>query len=120
MRDRYLVNGAVNKLTAHRPRAFAHIVFESGEHVLVSCRQTGIRISRLWFGVVPVRKICDWPRSNPKLLDDALKFFMAGPHSELPGGTILELIASRLMNDCRSIADVKRLCHSLRPAAQFK
>jgi len=110
----------VNKLTAHRPRAFAHIVFESGEHVLVSCKQTGIRISRLWFGVVPVRKICDWPRSNPKLLDDALKFFMAGPHSELPGGTILELIASRLMNDCRSIADVKRLCHSLRPAAQFK
>jgi hypothetical protein len=120
MRDRYLVNGAVNKLTAHRPRAFAHIVFESGEHVLVSCKQTGIRISRLWFGVVPVRKICDWPRSNPKLLDDALKFFMAGPDSELPGGTILELIASRLMNDCRSIADVKRLCHSLRPAAQFK
>ena len=110
----------MNKLTAHRPRAFAHIVFESGEHVLVSCKQTGIRISRLWFGVVPVRKICDWPRSNPKLLDDALKFFMAGPHSELPGGTILELIASRLMNDCRSIADVKRLCHSLRPAAQFK
>jgi len=110
----------VNKLTAHRPRAFAHIVFESGEHVLVSCKQTGIRISRLWFGVVPVRKICDWPRSNPKLLDDALKFFMAGPHSELPGGTILELIAARLMNDCRSIADVKRLCHSLRPAAQFK
>jgi hypothetical protein len=30
----------VNRLAAHRPRAFAHIVFESGEHVLVSCKQT--------------------------------------------------------------------------------
>ncbi len=78
MRNRYLVNSAMNKLSAHRPRAFAHIVFESGEHVLVSCKQTGIRISRLWLGVVPIRKVCDWPRSNPKLLDDALKFFMAG------------------------------------------
>ncbi len=108
----------MNKLAAHRPRAFAHIVFESGEQVLVSCRQTGIRISRLWLGVVPIRKVCDWPRSNPKLLDEALKFFMAGPDSELPGGTILELIASRLMKDCRSIADVKRLCFSLRPEAR--
>jgi len=109
------LNAAVNKLTAHRPRALAHIVFESGEHVLVSCKQTGIQISRLWLGVVPIRKVCDWPRSNPKLLDDALKFFMAGPDSELPGGTILELIASRLMRECRSVTDVKRLCHSLRP-----
>ena len=108
----------MNKLTAHKPRAFAHIVFESGEHVLVSCQQTGIRISRLWSGVVPIRKVCDWPSSNPKLLDDALKFFMAGPDSDLPGGTILELIASRLMKDCRSIADVKRLCVSLRPEAR--
>jgi hypothetical protein len=48
----------VNKLAAHRPRAFAHIVFESGEHVLVSCKQTGIRNSRLWLGVVPIRKVC--------------------------------------------------------------
>lgn len=108
----------MNKLAAHRPRTFAHIVFDSGEHVLVSCQQKGIRISRLWLGVVPIRKVCDWPRSNPKLLDDALKFFMAGPDSDLPGGTILELIASRLMKDCRSIADVKKVCVSLRPEAR--
>jgi len=106
----------VNRLTAHRPGAFAHIVFENGEHVLVSCTQKGIRISRLWLGVVPIRKVCDWPRSNPKLLDDALEFFLAGPASELRGGTILEIITSRLMKDCRSVADVKRLCFSLRPA----
>ena len=105
----------MNRLPAHRPGAFAHIVFENGEHVLVSCTQKGIRISRLWLGVVPIRKVCDWPRSNPKLLDDALQFFLAGPDSELPGGTILEMIASRLMKDCRSVADVKSLFFSLRP-----
>ena len=105
----------MNRLSAHRPGAFAHIVFENGEHVLVSCTQKGIRISRLWLGVVPIRKVCDWPRSNPKLLDDALQFFLAGPDSELPGGTILEMIVSRLMKDCRSVADVKSLCFSLRP-----
>jgi len=37
--------------------------------------------------------------------------------ADLPGGTILELIASRLMKYCRSIADVKKLCFSLRPEA---
>ena len=106
----------MNRLSAHRPGAFAHIVFESGEHVLVSCTQKGIRISRLWLGIVPNRKICDWPRSNPKLFDEALQFFLARPASELLGGTILEIIATRLMKDCRSVADVKRLCASLRPA----
>ncbi len=105
----------MNRLSAHRPGDFAHIVFDNGEHVLVSCTQKGIRISRLWLGVVPIRKVCDWPRSNPKLLDDARQFFLAGPDSELPGGTILEMIASRLMKDCRSVADVKSLCFSLRP-----
>ena len=84
----------------------------------MSCQQTGIRISRLWLRVVPIRKVCDWPRSNPKLLDDALKFLQAGPNFDLSGGTILELIASRLMKDCRSIADVKRLCCSFRPKAR--
>ncbi len=47
-------------------------MFESGEHVLVSCKQTGIRISRLWLGMVPIRKVCDWPRSNPRGLEGAV------------------------------------------------
>jgi hypothetical protein len=35
---------------------------------------------------------------------------MSDPPSDLPGDTVLELIVSRFLRECRSVEDVRRLC----------
>lgn len=59
------------------------------------------------------RPLIEWPRNNPKLLDRAIVFFLAGPSSDLPGDTILELMATRFMRECHTLADVIRLCEQV-------
>jgi hypothetical protein len=99
----------VNKLLRHTPRSSAVIRFSSGERIVVTIAPSGIVIAKLWLRMLR-RRLLEWPRANPKRLDRALVFFMSGPPSDLPGDTVLELIVSRFLRECRSVEDVRRLC----------
>jgi hypothetical protein len=79
------------------------------QRIVVTIAPSGVVIAKLWVGLLR-RRLVAWPRSDPKRLDRALVFFMSGPPSELPGDSVLELMVSRFMRDCRSIRDVVRLC----------
>jgi hypothetical protein len=99
----------VNKLLRHIPRSSAVIRFSNGERIAVTIAPSGIVIAKLWLGILR-RRLVEWPRTDPKRLDRALVFFMSGPASDLPGDTVLELMTSRFLRECRSIRDVVRMC----------
>ena len=102
----------VNKLLRHTPRSSAVIRFASGERIVITIAPSGIVIAKLWLRILR-RRLVEWPRSDPKRLDRALVFFMSGPASNLPGDSVLELIVTRFMRECRSIRDIVRLCQGV-------
>jgi len=87
-------------LVRHRPRSSAVIRFNSGERLSVSISPSGITIEKLWLRFIR-RPLHQWSRSEPKRLDRAIVFFMSGSASDLPGDSILELIVSRFLRECR-------------------
>jgi hypothetical protein len=99
----------VNKLLQHAPKSLAVIRFSNGERIFIEIARSGIVVDKLWLGRFR-RRLLQWPLSDPKRLDRAVIFFMSGPASDLPGDTVLELMASRFMRECRSVSDVKHLC----------
>jgi hypothetical protein len=88
------------------------IRFASSERILITIAPSGIVIAKVWLGIFH-RRLFAWPRADPKALDRALVFFMSGPDSDLPGDTVLELMASRFMRECHSIREVLRLCEMI-------
>jgi hypothetical protein len=111
LRSPYL--SRMTALLRHRPRVSATIQLDTGERVAISIGPSGIVISKLWLSRLR-RLLIKWPRSNPKLLDRATVFFMCGPASDLPGDTVLELMVTRFMRECHSLADVIRLCEQVK------
>jgi hypothetical protein len=102
----------VNKLLRHTPRSSSVIRFASGERLLITIAPSGIVVEKLWLRIFR-RRLFAWSRSDPKRLDKAVVFFMSGPASDLPGDSVLELIVTRLLRECDSVADVTRLCAQL-------
>ena len=99
----------MNKLVRHKPRSSAVIRFASGERLLITIAPSGIVFEKLQLRLFR-RRLLAWYRSEPKRLDKALVFFMSGPASDLPGDSVLELIVTRFLSECDSVADVTRLC----------
>jgi hypothetical protein len=102
----------VNKLLRHIPGSSAVIQFTNGERIIITIAPAGIIIAKLWLRMLR-RRLVEWPRTDPKRLDRALIFFMSGPVSDLPGDTVLELMVSRFIRECRSIRDVVGLCERI-------
>jgi hypothetical protein len=100
----------VNTLIDHEPGSRAVIRFANGERIAITIAPSGVTIVKLRLRVLRGRKLFEWLRTAPKALDRALRFFMAGPDSDLPGDTVLELMASRFLRECRGCDDVVRLC----------
>jgi hypothetical protein len=103
----------VNKLLRHIPGRSAVIRFANGERITITIAPSGIIIAKIFLRVLR-RRLLHWPRTDAKRLDQALIFFLSGPASDLPGDTVLELMASRFMRECQSIRDVRRLCKTIR------
>jgi hypothetical protein len=99
----------VNTLIKHEPGSHAVIRFANGEHIAITIAPVGVTIFKIRLRMLRGRKLCEWLRTAPKALDRALRFFMAGPDSDLPGDTVLELIVSRILRECRGSEDVVRL-----------
>jgi hypothetical protein len=100
----------VNTLIKHEPGSRAIIRFANGERIAITIAPSGVSISKVRLRVLRGRKLFERLRTAPKALDRTLRFFMAGPDSDLPGDTVLELMASRILRECRGTDDVVRLC----------
>ena len=49
-------------IVTYKPGAYCQLKLDSGERVLISCAQTGIKIMKLGLGgLFPTRMIADWP-----------------------------------------------------------
>ena len=100
-----------NEVVTHKPGAYTQIRFSSGERVLVGVAQTGVLISKLLFGFIPIRAVFNWPKKDDELMERVIMFFLAPD----PSLGLEAAVTKRLMSDCQSVPDVERLCSSLRP-----
>lgn len=91
-------------IVTYKPGAYCQLKLDSGERILISCAQTGMKIMKLGFrGLLPTRTIADWPIAE---LRSAIALFIDEGQRNLHP---LDAIKNRLMA-CTSIAEVRKLC----------
>ena len=97
----------ISTLVAHSPEEYAKVRLGSGERILISTSQQGVRISKLWFGVLPVATIYDRSKKDMVALEKALMTIMTWPATQ--GPDICGRILSRVLKECESVSDVRLL-----------
>jgi hypothetical protein len=97
---------AISTLVAHSPGEYAKVRLGSGERIFISGQQ-GVRISKLWFGVLPVATIYDRSKKDMVALEKALMTIMTWPATQ--GPDICGRILSRVLKECESVSDVSLL-----------
>jgi hypothetical protein len=91
-------------VVTYKPGAFCQLKLDSGERILISCAQTGIKIMKLgWGGLFPTGTLADWPLRQ---LDEAIAIFA---DTNSPAAHPLDAIVSKLKS-CSSIVEVRNLC----------
>jgi hypothetical protein len=91
-------------IVTYKPGAYCQLKLNSGERILISCAQTGIKIMKLGLGgLFPTRTIADWPIAEVR---SAIAIFV---DASQPALHPLDAIKNRLMS-CSSITEVQRLC----------
>ena len=98
---------AISTLVAHSPGEYAKVRLGSGERILISTSQQGVRISKLWFGVLPVATIYDRSKKDMVALEKALMTIMTWPATQ--GPDICGRILSRVLKECESVSDIRLL-----------
>lgn len=92
------------EVITYKPGAYCQLKLASRERVLISCAQTGIKITKLGFGgLIPTKTIADWPISK---LSSAIHIFA---DENNPSHHPLEAIKNKLMT-CSSIREIEELC----------
>lgn len=92
------------EIVAYKPGAYCQLKLASGERVLISCAQTGIKIMKLALGgLIPTRTIVDWPITA---LASAIELFA---DESAPAQHPLDAIKNKLAH-CSSIAEIEQLC----------
>ena len=92
------------EIVTYKPGAYCQLKLASGERVLVSCAQTGIKIMKVAFGgLIPTRTIVNWPISE---LASAIEIFA---DETTPMQHPLDAIKSKLLA-CSSIKEIEQLC----------
>ena len=89
---------AISTLVAHSPEEYAKVRLGSGERILISTSQQGVRISKLWFGVLPVATIYGRSKKDMVALEKALMTIMTWPATQ--GPDICGRILSRVLKEC--------------------
>jgi len=93
------------KIVTYKPGAYCQLKLASGERVLVSCAQSGIKIMKVTVGgLIPTRTIVNWPISA---LASAIEIFA---DKATPMQHPLEAIKNKLLT-CSSIKDIEQLCN---------
>jgi len=91
-------------IITYKPGAYCQIRLPSGERVLISCAQTGIKIMKLALGgLLPTKTIANWPISK---IASAIQIF-GDPNN--PTLHPLDAIKNRLIL-CSSITEIQNLC----------
>lgn len=104
LRSPTLQQGQVAEVVTYKPSAYCQIKLPTGERVLISCAQTGIKISKLALGgLIPTETIVEWPISR---IDFAIAIFA---DESAPAQHPLDAIKNKLLN-CQTIGDIERLC----------
>lgn len=92
------------KIVTYKPGAYCQLKLASGERVLISCAQTGIKIIKLALGgLIPTRTIVDWPIAE---LVSAIELFA---DEAAPTQHPLDAIKNKLIH-CSSIKAIEQLC----------
>ncbi len=92
------------KVIAYRPPGFCQLQLASGERILISCAQTGVRISKLgFFGLFPTKVIADWPIAQ---VHELIELFA---DSAKPNAPPLDALMDKL-GTCSTIAEVHEMC----------
>jgi len=92
------------QVITYKPGAYCQLKLASGERILISCAQSGVKIIQLILGgLIPVRTIANWPVSR---LEEAIHVFA---DLSKPTQHPLDAIKNKLIG-CSSIADVEKLC----------
>ena len=91
-------------VVTYKPNAYCQLKLDSGERLLISCAQTGIKIVKLGLGgLLPTKTIADWPLSEVRTM--MRKFVDPANPLQHP----LDAIKSRLMQ-CSSLQEVEKVC----------
>jgi hypothetical protein len=94
----------MTEIVTYKPGAYCQLKLASGERVLISCAQTGIKIMKVVLGgLIPTRTIVDWPISE---LASAIEVFA---DESAPTQHPLEAIKNKLLT-CASIKEIEQLC----------
>lgn len=94
----------MTEIVTYKPGAYCQLRLASGERVLVSCAQTGIKIMKVVLGgLIPTRTIADWSISE---LASAIEVFA---DESAPTQHPLEAIKNKLLT-CASIKEIEQLC----------
>ena len=92
------------EVVSYKPGAYCQLKLASGERVLISCAQTGIKIMKLGLaGLIPTKTITDWPISQ---LAAAIHIFA---DESKPSQHPLDVMKDKLMT-CSSIREIEQLC----------
>lgn len=92
------------EIITYKPGAYCQLKLASGERVLISCAQTGIKIMKVALaGLIPTRTIASWPISE---LASAIEIFA---DEGIPMQHPLDAIKSKLLS-CASIKEVEQAC----------
>jgi len=95
------------EIITYKPGAYCQLKLASGERVLISCAQTGIKIMKLALGgLIPTRTIVSWSISE---LASAIEIFV---DESIPIQHPLEAIKNKLLT-CSSIKEIELLCNRL-------
>ena len=98
---------AISTLVVHSPGEYGKVRLGSGERILISTSQQSVRISKLWFGVLPVTTIYDRSKKDLVALEKALMTIMTWPATQ--GPDICGRILSRVLKECESVSDIRLL-----------
>ena len=99
----------MSTIVTHKPGHYAQVRLENGERILISINQRGIRVSKLWFGMLPVQTIYDRSRKDMVALDSALMTILKWQEVQGAGEGVLGHILPRVLNEYRSVKDVRIL-----------
>jgi len=94
----------VAEIVTYKQGASSQLKLASGERILISCAQTGIKIFKLALGgLIPTRTIAEWPISQ---LDSVIEIFA---DETAPTQHPLDAIKNKLLT-CQSINEIEKLC----------
>ena len=92
------------EVVTYKPGAYCQLKLASGERILISCAQSGIKVMKLGFGgLFPTKTLAVWSIAQ---IDEPIRIFA---EQSQPSLSPLEAIKNRL-SLCVSVHEVQQVC----------